>query len=870
MSGFKDPAAAVRCVERIGAATYRDVGEFLLASAEGTARPDQAVVNFERWIAASGSPTTMADAVLGSPETGRLLVTIFGASHQLADVLVQNPELAHLVLDPSSLAERPSAAALKSEISKALSGSTSYTHSLDRLRFVKQGWHLRIAAADLGRLWPEEAVWRAISDVAEALIGVALDVVWKDTMQGEADRPCPVSVVGMGKLGGQELNFSSDVDLVFILDDEAADEVEKASSRACERLSRALSDRMGRGSLYRVDLRLRPYGGRGPVAPRMRAIEGYYDRYAEPWEHLALVRSRVIVGSADVAQRWNEMRDRTCFQPQRGEWFVTELLSVRERIEGRHSESDLKRGPGGIRDIEFLTQILQLLHGYREPKLKVASTLDALDALAESGKMDRAAVEDLSSAYVFLRQVEHRIQLLGDQQSHTVTEDLDARAELAARVGFATVDSFDSALATHRAHARTWYKFSFEKASDVRSPRDEVLARVAMCGAILAHWIDGLPSSESFYSSLLENESSLHRFIAVCSRAPALVPQLRQHVSVTEELMSGEIAEDFDHATGIDPEDVERTAQKIRRAWLRLAVNCALSTEYPFSTNVSKLYDDVVTRLTEDTGIRPIALGSYAAREMSLFSDLDVLFWRDGPLDHEADERAAQRVLATVQALRRAGAPIELDLRLRPEGKKGRLVHNERSLRQYEADSMQPWERLALGRARAAGGLPRALTKAAYGHPLDADTLHALRAIKKRVETERVPIQYRRRHIKLGPGGQDDLIWLMQLLWWKHHHHVGIETASISERLPELLKIGVLNAVERDQIASAWRFFSDLRINLGLFGFNDEVLPENPDKLAKLGAVLGPYGQNEVLAEYERQTAVSRGLFESTLERLGG
>jgi glutamate-ammonia-ligase adenylyltransferase len=227
-------------------------------------------------------------------------------------------------------------------------------------------------------------------------------------------------------------------------------------------------------------------------------------------------------------------------------------------------------------------------------------------------------------------------------------------------------------------------------------------------------------------------------------------------------------------------------------------------------------------------------------------------------------------LLANVQALRRAGAQIELDLRLRPEGKKGRLVHTESTLRAYAETKIEPWERLALGRSRAEGGLPEAFVAAAFGRPLDAQTLSELTRIKTRVESERVPVQYRRRHIKLGRGGQDDVLWAVQLLWWKHSHMIDLGRVSVSDRLSDLQRVGVLNALERQEIASAWEFYTSLRIHLALLGLNDEVLPENPDKLARLGKVSGLGRENDVLGLYEAHTRVVRGHYSAVVERLGG
>ncbi|MCH8979852.1 MAG: hypothetical protein IH945_11515, partial [Armatimonadetes bacterium] len=488
MSGFKDPEAARRAIDRIDEATQRDSAAFVAASCEAASHPDQALVNLERWLKATGSPATLYDSLTATPEVGGLLVALLGASSQMADVLTQNPEMANLVLDPAVLQERPDREELLQHARRLLAESGSYTHSLDRLRFLKQSWSLRIAAADLGGLWPEEDVWLGLSVVADVLVSCARDVVWQQT---GADEDCPVSIVAMGKLGGSELNFSSDIDLIYVLDDGADEGTEKRAVRFCEALSRALSDRMGRGSLYRVDLRLRPYGSRGTLVPAMVAVEGYYERYAEPWEHLALIRSRLIAGNSKVAERWARLRTKTVFQEARGEWVVADLIAMRARGESRADDRDLKAGPGGIRDVEFLAQIMQMLYGRGKEELQTFATCDALRALGGQGVIEPRTAQELLAGYTFLRQVEHRAQLLGDRQTHSLPEGWQDREYLGRRMGFASLPSFDAAVTLHRMQIRNAYDAVLRPPQPgVGTAREQTAGRLGDEAPLVTAWID--------------------------------------------------------------------------------------------------------------------------------------------------------------------------------------------------------------------------------------------------------------------------------------------------------------------------------------------------------------------------------------------
>src|SRR5579862_3622919 len=348
-TAFKHPEAAVNTMDRLAALTGISLDAGLFSESPD---PDQALLNLERWLNATASPSLYLQQALDDPEVGKLLFRLLGTSQPIADSLVQNPELASIVFDREELTAIPSPTLVIEQGKQLLSDATSYSHGLDRLRYLKQRWMLPIVVNDLARLWPEPVVWKAISDVAEALVALTLDLVWEDQKQSRGlDGECPIMVVGYGKLGGEELNYSSDIDLVYIFRD-GGEEIRL--SRVCEALTRALTDRMGRGQLFRVDLRLRPYGGIGPVAASMGSAESYYDLYAEPWEIQALLRSKPIAGPNELFVRWEAMRVRHCFKPMLATEAIEESLAMRARTEQAAGDGDIKRGAGGIRDVEFL------------------------------------------------------------------------------------------------------------------------------------------------------------------------------------------------------------------------------------------------------------------------------------------------------------------------------------------------------------------------------------------------------------------------------------------------------------------------------------------------------------------------------------
>ncbi|MCW5943832.1 MAG: nucleotidyltransferase domain-containing protein [Fimbriimonadaceae bacterium] len=873
---FREPESAIRAIERLESLGSMPLSDFVSTAFRGCPDPDGALTNFERWLRSSSSPETQLRFLAQSVRLARLLMLIFGASRHLSDALIQNPELAGLITDPDALRERPQRDNILSEGRTLLASSSSFTHSLDRLRFLKQRWQLPIVVNDLAGLWQAEEVWRAISEVADALIQLAVETV---ASQHGWSGSLPLMVIAYGKLGGGEVNYSSDVDLAYVHEDGLSDDDLRRLTRTCEAIGRALGDRMGRGSLYRVDLRLRPYGSSGPILRSMRAVEKYFDAYAEPWERQALLRTRPILGGPELVERWEAMRGSVCFPARLSDRSVEEMVAMRARIEETADQDDLKRGVGGIRDVEFLTQTLQMVHGGSRSALRVRGTLDALRALDEEGLLDPASVRTLADGYRFLRQLEHRCQLVGDLQTHQLPGHEAGRDHLARLMGLAGRADLEEQLSLHRRSVRSLYEAHVGAAEAPPSARRLVAERLGPLAPPALQWFDVQPEAEAYYASLAENEGSLGRVERVLAAAPMLVPRLKSSLAVTELLLSGEIEEDLDWASRVRdlPLDAspEQVATSLRNGWTVLGARWILDPGFPIAESLGKLYDETLSHIAKRLSVEfdIVALGSYACGDLSPASDLDVvLLVRETRLHAEA-EAHAQQSLAFLAALKRYDAPVELDLRLRPEGGKGLLVRTYEGFRKYELEDMELWERFALGRTRLVHGSTESsglLAKASYALPLTPERLDELVAMKRRIETERVLPTHRRRNVKLGHGGLSDIEWLVQLHQMRYPTatHAG-SAVRTDERLRLLAHAHLINAVELEELLIAQRYLCHIRNRLCLLGHKGDLLPENPDKLERLARLEGLSDPNAFLAHHEHIVEVVRLLYVEGLQRLG-
>lgn len=333
------------------------------------------------------------------------------------------------------------------------------------LRELRARVMLRVAGRDLAGLAPLAEVVGTMSDLAEVALEAALGL-HRRRMEAEHGTPSGASgpqdllVVGMGKLGGRELNVSSDIDLVFTYPDEG--ETTRGLSnheffvKLGQRVIRALADVTADGQVFRVDMRLRPWGDAGPLAGSFEALEQYFVAQGREWERYAWIKARVVAGG-DERMRAELAKIAQPFVFRKYLDFgtidaVRKLhAQIREEVARRDLAGDVKLGPGGIREIEFIAQGFQLIRGGRDPGLRARATLDVLAALGERRQLTGAAVSELSAAYVFLRRLEHRLQYLDDAQTHALPESPGDRKLIAEAMGAPDWRAFMHTLDAHRA-----------------------------------------------------------------------------------------------------------------------------------------------------------------------------------------------------------------------------------------------------------------------------------------------------------------------------------------------------------------------------------------------------------------------------------
>ncbi|HVX14835.1 MAG TPA: bifunctional [glutamate--ammonia ligase]-adenylyl-L-tyrosine phosphorylase/[glutamate--ammonia-ligase] adenylyltransferase [Pirellulales bacterium] len=413
--------------------------------------PDMALNNLDRFVAAARSPLALGSLFERDVDSLPILLQIFSTSQYFSDLLINDPGGYDLLrmTEGHPVHRDVLAAELASEID-ALSDTAAVSAALRRF---KRRETLRIAYGDLIRGQPLEVVASQISFLADAIVEAAVRFVRRKLSEKRGQprrpdgKPARFAVLAMGKLGGVELNYSSDIDLLFIYECDGKTDGPRPTTNVeyVDRLVRdvvkLLTESTELGYVYRVDLRLRPEGERGPVAHSLEAALSYYDVLGRTWERQAYVKARAVAGDRDLGDEFLQALEPWIYRRYLSLADITGIKALKRRIEHRvMSEGDesrnVKTGRGGIRDVEFAIQFLQLLNGGDLPELRTGNTLEALTQLQGVGCLTHQECSLLDENYRFLRKIEHRLQILFDLQTHLLPDESNETRKLAIRMGY--------------------------------------------------------------------------------------------------------------------------------------------------------------------------------------------------------------------------------------------------------------------------------------------------------------------------------------------------------------------------------------------------------------------------------------------------
>src|SRR2546428_9434203 len=405
----------------------------------------------ERWPAKAAP---LADVVEQFPLDESALVHLLAVSSSCATRLTQNPETLLWLSQPKVCLAARGYTEMLSEL-HALAGDSVATQDFAALRFWKGREMTRVALRELAGVAPLEETTGELSQIAEISIRRVFNH-WDTELRHRHGSPrADFAILALGKLGGAELNHSSDVDLLFLYSEEGqlAPHISyhEFFNRLGNKILEAFSTPDPAGSLFRVDVRLRPEGSAGPLARSLESMEHYYGGFGETWERLALIKARGVGGSRELAYEFLRQHQPFIYPKSPTPDLLEEIANIKRRIErdvvGQENLGrDVKLGRGGIREIEFVVQTLQFIHRARHTFLQEPSTLKALPGLSQLQLIPPNEIVALYPPYRFLRRTEHRLQIEAEQQTHTIPATPEHLRRLALSLGFGSREEFTSAL----------------------------------------------------------------------------------------------------------------------------------------------------------------------------------------------------------------------------------------------------------------------------------------------------------------------------------------------------------------------------------------------------------------------------------------
>jgi glutamate-ammonia-ligase adenylyltransferase len=716
----------------------------------------------EQWPA---SAMPLAEVVQQFPLGESALLHLLAVSSICATRLTRNPETLLWLAQPEVCLASRSRAEMLAEV-HGLARDSGFDNNFEALRFWKGREMTRVAVRELAAVAPLEETTGELSLIAEICLRRVFEFWDAELRQRYGSPKADFAILALGKLGGGELNHSSDVDLLFLYSDEGQltphISYHQFFNRVGNKILETFSKPHPAGSLFRADLRLRPEGSAGPLARSLESMENYYAGFGETWERIALIKARGIAGSHELAYDFLRLHQPFIYPKSPTPDLLEEVANIKHRIERdvvgpEKLDRDVKLGRGGIRDIEFVVQTLQLIHGARNPFLQEASMLKALRALRELDLLPPDEVLALDNAYRFLRRVEHRLQIEAEQQTHTVPDEPDPLTRLARSLRFSSAGDFTAALQSRMGSVRPIFQRIISESPaqtakiTVEFFQDPKRAEKALTGLErgAANFHVGTRTRQIFQklrpilldriSKAADPDATLNQFLRfvesyglrsllfellvtnpkllelvvktfdasrfagdVLIRRPQLLeditrdPTFDEPRSVKENL--GRLDSLGASANNFDPIRAYR-----QRQLLRIILRDVLGLVRPEGTfvelsDVAEACLVFVAKLLTTDQLTIIALGKFGGREISYGADLDVLFIGE-------DIRAVQNLMLAMAQPTAEGNIWPLDARLRPEGEKGPVVCSLDTFASYYASRAQLWELQALTRARAVSGL---------------------------------------------------------------------------------------------------------------------------------------------------------------------
>ena len=754
---FRDPQRAGRDLDQLRSRLPGHLLTAMVMLLGDCADPDQALSLFERLIVSGEDLIPLFDR-------NRVLLhhvlAIFGQSYWLGEMILKNPAFVQEMAREKHLERAFSSEDFRRKVDRLPARSGDVEISTLLAGFKKREI-IRIALRDILGIATLAETTTELSALADVILERALH-----SARSQAGGRFPQSqftVLALGKLGGNELNYSSDLDLLYLFnDDEGSGTAREYFTRLGQALTEILCRSTPEGAVFRIDLRLRPQGGQGELASSIRQALAYYTHAAHDWELQALIKVRYLAGDHALAREFIAGVQPRVYSANLNFAAIDTALRSRERIIARRRPRalaadgtglDVKLDQGGIRDIEFLVQCLQRVYGGEESWLRSGGTLFSLQKLHDKGHIRGNDFHELTQAYEFLRRVEHRLQLQRGRQLHCLPRDPGQLSVLQRAVSGAgrqeSVDLHENTRAHMENVAEIYDRIIFSQrrrekqadqcwpipsASSVREMSfEQVLERIAQDSPAieeivrrsysihtrrnLHRFLSSALTGADRYADLLKNPRAVEKATALFASSDYLTDILVRHPDAIRALDDSGLDESptsasasADRVSVADARSLDELRRTFRKCSFSIAARDVLVPRPAFESmqESSTLADAAIRQALAMTNGEDVlvvfALGRLGTCEFDIASDADLVFVRAADTDPETARTAAEKLVHALGAYTREGSLFAVDARLRPHGKEGELVVTPEQLERYLGVEAQPWEALSYTKMRFLAG----------------------------------------------------------------------------------------------------------------------------------------------------------------------
>ena len=840
------------------------------------------------------------------PHYVEILISIAVNSNYLTDILVRNPEYFYWIVNPSNLDRNLDEDELKDNLRQNINSYKSLNAKLNFLRSQKRKEILRIGTKDILGTNDLKTITEELSILARSITSILFSICYNEVLnkynlQLNENLYC---LIALGKLGGDELNYSSDIDLVIFYDDSISIKNKKSFREILIEVIYLFIESAtavtSLGYIFRIDFRLRPDGRTSLLTRSLQEYLNYYESRGEDWERQMLIKAGFVSGSKMLFKNFIGYLQPFIYPSSFSISPMEQIKKLKNNIEkSLKDDENIKLIPGGIRDIEFSVQALQLLNGGKLKKIRSNNTLDAIDYLKVTELLNEEEADVFYNSYIFYRKIEHYLQLMNDTQTHSIPSEGEILEKLSSYLGFKSSKQFNEAVAQNRNNVKAIYDSIIGKESEL-SLRENKISNIkfenpnrADKDFIYLSEGKGLLGQKEFDKSTIESfvkiEPSLIKYLDNCLQ-PDLVlqnfvrvirnitfPSIWYNEFLDEKFFKSflQLCEFSQKSIDLFAEDTDlheyfltrKVFQKysnsdfinfnLKKLFFTLSVQITveLISIKKFSTTLSNYFLERIKLISkqffseiETSQIFIAGMGSFSIGEMTFASDIDLIF---GTKSFEADNEVEKKFQGLLLKFKEEFKPFEVDCRLRPEGKSSQLVWELNSYKNYLQNRARIWELQAFSKMNFIFG-----DRKSYNNLIKSLVqrikLENPESIKKEMKAMRAKMfpstSYLSKnfYIKKSSGGISDIEFIIQYLLLSNPDNYRKNIGKNKIKKLKNLQDKLTDNIDYEKLKDNFLFLKNLEIlNQNIFNISSAMIAKDENKYKIYAKNLGISSANE-------------------------